>query len=120
VVDINLTINAFVFASSDDDELVMLGRDAPITPGTQEYSVAYIMEPKTLDVNWGGLYSAVTYDKLNVVAAACCDGASIYFLDDPTSSGQASIKRMDVIEGQRVAFRPSRSSSMKRSVIYGK
>jgi hypothetical protein len=120
VVDTNLTINAFAFAVSDDDELVMLGRDAQVSPTTQEYSVAYIMEPKTLDVNWGSLYSAVTYDKLNVVAAACCDGASIYFLDDPTSSGQASIKRMDVIEGQRIAFRPSKNSSMKRSVIYGK
>lgn len=119
-VDTGLTINALVFDANDDGELVMIGRDAQSSPTTQEYSVAYVMDPKTLEVKWRGLYSAVTYDKMNVVGAACCDGVSMYFLDDPTSSGSASIKRMDTINGQRIAHRPSRNSTIKRNLIYGK
>lgn len=114
------TLNTRTFCGLDDGNLLMMGAEVAIAAGTPENSAAYIIDPKTMEIKWAGLFSQNLYQKLKVVAPGCCDGISAYFLDDPTSSGSASIKRIDLREGPCVGFIPSVNNTMKRSVVYGK
>jgi hypothetical protein len=120
IVQPGFTINTLVFAGMDDGRIAILGMEVPSGPGSAEYAAAYVIDPKSMEIVWGTTWSSILYDMVMPVAAGGSDGISIVFLNDPTSSGSASIDRLDLVIGPCVGYVPSRNSLMKRSLVYGK
>ncbi len=116
--DTELRWSAYVFSALDNGKVVFVGRDTTIGVGTPECSVLMVLDGRDLSIDLINIYSRVTYPKVRPVIMGCGDGASVYFGDDPSSSGQATIVRVDFDVRTRLASRPVSNSLTKRSLVY--